>query len=175
MTNRGQKYPAVWYAHSRCSPCLPWYRAPCQLKEFFRLVLKVNGHYQWDILLHYVNKCWLLSNTSQMTNFFSAGQHTSTSCMQHSKLQESEFSTSLLLIMVFNLKAQQWRLLIMIFRDSHISMSISYNKSTRLKKSSSDWLKSHEVGYSIRLKRCDFCVFLFHKIVQRHYLGEVGK
>ena len=53
-------------------------------------------------------------------------------------------------------------------------MSI-YCKSARLKKSSSDWLKSCEIGYSIRVKRCDFCVFLFQKVVQRHYLGEVRK
>jgi len=25
--------------------------------SFFRLTLKVSGHYQWDILLHYLNKC----------------------------------------------------------------------------------------------------------------------
>jgi len=48
-------------------------------------------------------------------------------------------------------------------------------KSTRLKKSSSEWLKCHKVGYSIRVKRFDFCVFLFHKVVQRHYLDEVWK
>jgi len=35
--------------------------------------------------------------------------------------------------------------------------------------------KSHKVGYNIRVKRCDFRVFLFHKLVQKHYLGEVGK
>ena len=58
------------------------------------------------------------------------------------KLQESELSTSLLLIMAFSSTAQQWSLLIMRFRDSHISMSISC-KSAKLKKSTSDWLKSH--------------------------------
>jgi len=62
----------------------------------------------------------------------------------------------------------------MRFRDAHISMSISC-KSKKLKKSSSDWLKSREVGYSIRVKRCDFCVFLFHKVVQRYYADEEGK
>jgi len=66
------------------------------------------------------------------------------------KLQESELSTSFLLITAFILTAQRWSPLIMRFRDSHISMSISC-KSTRLKKSSSDWLKSREVGYSIRV------------------------
>ena len=90
------------------------------------------------------------------------------------KLQKSELSASLLLIMAFNLMTQQWSLLIMRFRDAHISMNISC-KLSRWKKSSSDWLKSHEVGYSIRVKRCNFCIFLFHKGVQRHYLDEVGK
>ena len=46
---------------------------PRQLWEFFQLTLKVNVHCQWDILLH------------TMTNFFSAGQHTGTSCMQQSQ------------------------------------------------------------------------------------------
>jgi len=36
-------------------------------------------------------------------------------------------------------------------------------------------MKSHKVGYNIRVKRCDFRVFLFHKLVQKHYLDEVGK
>jgi len=60
------------------------------------------------------------------------------------KLQGSKLSISLLFIMAFNLMAHQWSVLIMRFRDSHISTSTS-------------------------------CVFLFHKVVQRHYLGEVGK
>ena len=42
------------------------------------------------------------------------------------------------------------------------------------KKRSSDWLKSRKVANSIRVKSCDF-VFLFHKVVQRPYLGEVRK
>jgi len=75
--------------------------------------------------------------------------------------------------MAFNLTAQQWSLLIMRFRDSLISMSINC-KSTRLKKSNSDWLKSHEVAYSIKVKKIQFLRFLFHKVVQRHYLGELG-
>jgi len=76
------------------------------------------------------------------------------------KLQGSELSTSFLLIMAFNLTAQQWSSLVMRFRDSLISTSISC-KSTRLKKSSSDWLKCRVIEYSIREKRCDFCVFCF--------------
>ena len=50
-------------------------------------------------------------------------------------------------------------------------MSISC-KSTRLMKANSDWLKSREVGYSIRVKRHGVRVFLFHNVVQRHYLGR---
>jgi len=91
-------------------------------------------------------------------------QQGSTLLARHScntvKLQESELSASLLLIMAINLTAQQWSLMIMRSRDSHISMSISC-ESTRLKKSSSDWLKSREVGYSIRVKICDFVLFCF--------------
>ena len=90
------------------------------------------------------------------------------------KWQRSELSTSLLLIVAFNLTAQQWSPLVMRFRDSHINMSIKC-KSARLKKSSSDWLKSHEVGYSIRVKMWSLCFFLFHNVVQRHYLGEIWK
>ena len=54
----------------------------------------------------------------------------------------------------------------MRFTDSHISMSTSC-KSTRLKKSTSDWLKSREVGNSIRVKRCDFCVFVSQGSAER--------
>ena len=46
----------------------------------------------------------------------------------------------------------------MRFRDSLISMSINC-KSTRLKKSNSDWLKSHEVAYSIKVKKMQFLRF----------------
>ena len=35
MINTGHKASSIWYAHSRRSPCLPWYRAPCQLWESF--------------------------------------------------------------------------------------------------------------------------------------------
>jgi len=74
------------------------------------------------------------------------------------KRQRSELSTSLLLIVAFNLTAQQWSPLVMRFRDSHINVSIKC-KSARLKKSSSGWLKSHEVGYSIRVKMWSLCFF----------------
>jgi len=56
---QGTKHPAIWYAHSRHSPCLPWYRAPgCRVSygSLYRLTLKVIGHYQWDFLLHCLNK-----------------------------------------------------------------------------------------------------------------------
>ena len=58
--------------------------------------------------------------------------------------------------------------------DSHISMSISCD-STILKKSSSDWLKSPEVGYSIKVNNAIFVFFWFHEVVQGHYLGEAEK
>jgi len=74
------------------------------------------------------------------------------------KLLGRELLTSLLLIMAFSLTAIPWSLLIVRFRDSHRSMSIRC-ESTSLKKSSSDWLKSREVGCSIRVKRCDFVFF----------------
>ena len=77
-------------------------------------------------------------------------------------------------VQTLNFISFNYGLLIKRFRDSHISMGISCN-STRLNKSSSDWLKSREVGNSIIVKKCDFCVLLFHKVVQRHYLCEVGK
>ena len=72
------------------------------------------------------------------------------------KLQDSKLSTSFLLITAFDLTAQQWSPLIMRVRDPHISMSISC-ESIRLKKSSSDWLKSR----SIRVKNAIFVFFCF--------------
>jgi len=79
------------------------------------------------------------------------------------KLQGHELSTTLLLIMAFNLTARQWSPLIMKYRDSHFSMSVSC-KSTRLNKSSGDRLKSCEVRYNIGVRRCNFCVSV-HKVV----------
>jgi len=96
-TTQGTKHPAIWYAHSRRSPCLPWYWTPRQLLEFFQLTLKVDGHYQWDILLHYLNICYLLSNTSLMTNFVSsrtAHWHIIHAQLLTVKLQERDLSTS---------------------------------------------------------------------------------
>ena len=87
---------------------------------------------------------------------------TSSNAIQ-SKLQGHELSTTLLLIMAFNLTARQWSPLIMRYRDSHISMSVSC-KSTRLNKSSGDRLKSCEVRYNIGVRRCNFCVSV-HKVV----------
>jgi len=57
------------------------------------------------------------------------------------KLQGCELPTSLLLTTAFNLTARQRSLVIMRFRESHISRSIRCD-SIRLKKSSSDWLKA---------------------------------
>ena len=67
------------------------------------------------------------------------------------KLLGRELLTSLLLIMAFSLTAIPWSLLIMRFRDSHISISIRC-ESTSLKKSSSDWLKSREVWWDAALE-----------------------
>jgi len=63
----------------------------------------------------------------------------------------------------------------LMYLEIHTIAWVQVASQSELKKSSSDWLKSLEVGYSIRVKRCDFYVFLFHKVVLRHYLGEVGK
>ena len=153
------KASSIWYAHSRRSPCLPWHRAPCLLWQSF----SANVESQRTLSVRYFT---MLSQ--QMST---AIKHVADDkfCVQRDsilahhacntvKLQESELSTSLLLIMTFRLTAQQWSPLIMWFRDSHISMSISC-ESTRLNKSTSDWLKSHVVEYSIRMKRCDFVFF----------------
>jgi len=47
--------------------------------------------------------------------------------------------------------------------------------STRIKEIKQQLFTSHEVGYNIRVQRRNFGVFLFHEVVQKHYLGEVGK
>ena len=78
----------------------------------------------------------------------------------HSNCSEWTLNFTPFINIAFNLTAQQWSLLITRFRHSHISMSISC-KSARLKKSSSIWLKSHEVGNCIRVKRCGFVFFCF--------------
>jgi len=59
-------------AHSWGSPRLPWYWARCQLWNFFRLTWKL-ADYQWVILLQYLNKCLLVSNTLLMTSLSLAG------------------------------------------------------------------------------------------------------
>ena len=63
---QGTKHPAIWYAHSQHSPCLRDIRCHVSYSSFFRLTLKVDGHYLWDIWLHYLNRlpsvlwrCWL--------------------------------------------------------------------------------------------------------------------
>jgi len=45
----GTKHAAMWYAHSRRSPCLPWYRAPCQLWKTFPASMES----QWTLWLRY--------------------------------------------------------------------------------------------------------------------------
>jgi len=154
---QGTKHPAIWYAHSRRSPCLPWYRAPCQLWELFSANIESQG----TLSLRYF--------TTLSQQMLTAIKHAADDqfCFQQDstlayhacntvKLQESELSTSLLLIIAFSLTAHPWSLLIMRFKDSHSSRSISC-KSTRLNKSSSEWLKSHEVGYSTLEWKTRFC------------------
>ena len=91
---------------------------------------------------------------------FSAGQHTGTSCMQHTQTAGERTLNFTSVNNGLQLNGPTVNLLIMRFRDSHNSMSISC-KSTRSKKSSSDWLKSQEVAYSIGVKRRYFVFFCF--------------
>jgi len=122
---QGTKHPAIWYAHSLRSPCLPWYRAPCQLWEF-----SANVESQHTLpVRHFTTLSQQMFNYDQtllITNLFLAGQCTGTSCMQQSNCRGANSRLLLLVIMAFNLTAQQWSPLIMRFRDSHISMSIRY-------------------------------------------------
>ena len=59
-------------------------------------------------------------------------------------------------------------------RRSYRSMNTSY-ESVRLKKLSSDWMKSSKIEYSIWVKRCCICAPLLCKVVQKHWSDEVGK
>jgi len=163
----GTKHPVICCVHfaQTRSTSLRCYQSSCQLWEIFsHYTWKVNEHYQWDrlVLLSTAIKHVLLI----LLSFNRTGRVRATV-----KLLERELSTSLLLItaLPWPLTAQQWTPLIVWFRECHISMSVC-RESARLKKSSSDWLKSREVGYSIWVKRCNFC-----QILQRHCLDEVGK
>ena len=46
---QGTKHPANWYAYSRRSPYPPWYRASCQLWEYFSAKVV----YQWTLPMKY--------------------------------------------------------------------------------------------------------------------------
>jgi len=174
---QGTKHPAMWYAHSRRSPCLPWYRAP--LWQSF----SADGESHRTLSVRFFTTLFqqiltVIKHVADDNFVFSRTVHGHIMHAMHwnCRRANSQFQfSSVLLIITFSLKAQQWSPLNMRFRDSYISTSISC-ESTRLKKSSSDWLKSREVEYSIRVKNAIFVFFfLFHKVVQRQHLGEVRK
>ena len=109
---------------------------------------QVSGHCQWSIWLHYLNKCYLLTNTSLMTNFvFSRTAYWHIMHATHSNCSgaNSQDSTSLLFIMAFNLTAHQWSLLIsshlLFFKNScqtqlcvQSSYTYAYNKNAMVTK-----------------------------------------
>jgi len=132
--------------------------------SLFRLTSKVIGHYQWDFFTTLFQQILTVIKHVADDNFvFSRTVHRHIMHATHSNCRRanSQFQfSSVLLIITFSLKAQQWSPLNIRFRDSHISTSISC-QSTRLKKSSSDWLKSREVEYSIRVKNAIFVFFYF--------------
>jgi len=113
---------------------------PCQLWEFFRLTADtISEIFYYSVstnVNYYQTRCWRQFCFQQDSTLAHHACNTV-------KLQGRELSTSLLLIMAFNLTAEQWNYWLR-FRDSHISKSISC-KPTRLKKSSSDWLKWKDV------------------------------
>ena len=160
MTIQGRKHPAIWYAnHWIC--VIHTIGVHCVCHDIRRRV-SYGSFFSANIESQRALSVRYFTTLSQAT--LTAIKHVDDDkfCFQQDntlahhvcntvKLQENKLSTSLLLIN-FNLTATQWILLIMRFKDSHISTSISC-KSTRLKKSS----KSHEVAYSIRVKRRDFC------------------
>ena len=130
-------------------------------RSFFQLSLKVSGHCQWDILLHCFNNTVNCCRTRRWWQvLFSAWQHTGTSCMQYTQTAGERTLNFTSVNNGLQLNGPAVNLLIMRFRDSRNSMSISC-KSTRSKKSSSDWLKSQEVAYSIGVQRRYFVFFCF--------------
>ena len=72
------------------------------------------------------------------------------------------------------LNSQQWTSLIVRFRQPHIRTSITH-ESTILKKSSSDWLKSREVVYSIWVKRCVFLCLSVAPDIPETLIGWGGR
>jgi len=80
-------------------------------------------------------------------------------CMEHSPTAGGKTLNFTLLITSLP-QQQRWTPLIIRFRESYIRMNICC-ESTRLKKSSSGWLKSCKVEHSIIVKRCDFRVCSF--------------
>jgi len=169
MTNRGHKASSYLKRTQSAFTMSAMISGAMSDMGVFRLTLKVNGYYQWDILLYTVLSNLNCYKTSRWRQFcFQQDNALAHHACNPVKVQGREILSSLLLIMAFSLTAQQWSPLIMRFRDSYIRTSRSC-KLTRFKSISSDWLKFREVGYRISLKRCDLCVFLFHKVVQRHY------
>ena len=129
MTNTGHKASSIWYAHSRRSPCLSWYRAPGQSLELF----STNTESQRTLSVRYftsVSQQMLTAVKHVADDNFVFSRTAQWHIMQHS--QTAGERTSFLLIMAFNLTAKQWSLLIIRFTGSHISTSISC-KSTRIK------------------------------------------
>jgi len=108
--------------------------------SFFRLTADTIS----EIFYYSVSQMLKLSNSLLMTILFSAGQHSGTSCMQHSQTAGARTLNFTSINNDLQLNSPAVKLLIMRFRDSHISKSISC-KPTRLKKSSSDWLKWKDV------------------------------
>ena len=117
---------------------------------------------------YYLNKCQTLSNTSQMT-FFGKTAHW---CICIVRATQSNGCGAL---DFFSPEPcpQQPRALITRFRESYSSVSTS-PESKRLKKSRSDELNSVDALIQHLSEKCDFRVFPFCQVVQKHKLFGVA-
>jgi len=137
----------------------------CSLSSLeWKLIDCVNG------ISYNLNKCEMLSNTSQITFFsFRKTAHWSICivCATHSNCCGA----------VDLLSPEPWpqqpRALITRFRESYSSVSTS-PESKRLKKSRRNELNSGNALMQHLSEKCDFRVFLFCQVVQKHKLFGVA-
>ena len=140
-------------------------------------VVKINGQYAyyWDILQSQRILDVIEHIEGDSFDFQRDVAHRRIARGTQSNCRSRKFSTSYSRAVAHS-TAQSWIRLITRFRESYSSVSAKC-ESTKLKKSSRDWLKSAVIGlqHLSAWTRCNIHVSMFCQVEQKHSMGWENK
>ena len=161
--------------HTHHLPSLPWCRSLCQRWELFFVEPQMKC--QGTVLVEYRTISANVScfQTCCRRKYYPPFSNTALACMVCITQFNSccaKLSTSCLLS--YGPNRPELNSINYEIYGVYTSVNVSL-KSTKLKKSSSNWLNYGKAVIQQLSKKCNFRVSVFCQVVQKHYLGEVGK